>query len=242
VSVLSPHDLEKRLRAIGAERYHRNHPFHHLLHGGQCSRLQVQAWALNRYYYQRMIPVKDAALIANCDDAAVRREWRHRLEDHDGDDIEPGGTDKWLQLTASLGLDGDYVRSLRGLLPATRFAVEAYVHFVREKPTLDAIASSLTELFSPEIIGERVRGMLAHYDFVSPAALAYFEDRPPRAKRDSDFALAYVMSEAVSEDAQARVIAALEFKCDVLWSMLDALYHAYVAPGHVPPGAFRSEP
>jgi pyrroloquinoline-quinone synthase len=101
VSVLSPHDLEKRLRAIGAERYHRNHPFHHLLHGGQCSRLQVQAWALNRYYYQRMIPVKDAALIANCDDPAVRREWRHRLEDHDGDDVEPGGTDKWLQLMAT---------------------------------------------------------------------------------------------------------------------------------------------
>jgi coenzyme PQQ biosynthesis protein C len=123
-------------------------------------------------------------------------------------------------------------------LPATRFAVDAYVHFVRDRPTLDAIASSLTELFSPDIIGERVRGMLAHYDFVTAEALAYFEDRPPLAKRDSGFALDYVRREAVSAEAQARVIAALKFKCDVLWAMLDALYYAYVTPAHVPPGAF----
>ena len=241
MKLLSAEELEAGLRDIGTRRYHRLHPFHTLLHGGKCGKGQVQAWALNRYYYQCMIPVKDAALIANCDDPAVRREWRHRLEDHDGGEGEAGGTEKWLRLTSALGLDADYVRSLAGLLPGTRFAVEAYVHFVRERPTLDAIASSLTELFSPQIIGERVEGMLAHYDFVSPAALCYFADRPPRAKRDSDFALTYVRSHAVSADTQARVIAALEFKCAVLWSMLDALSYAYFAPAHVPPGAFRGE-
>jgi pyrroloquinoline-quinone synthase len=131
---------------------------------------------------------------------------------------------------------------LRGLLPATRFAVDAYFRFAGEQPTLDAVASSLTELFSPQIIGERIRGMLANYDFVTPAALAYFEDRPPQAERDSRFALAFVKREARTEETQARVVAALEFKCDVLWSMLDALYHAYVVPGHVPPGGFREGP
>lgn len=242
MSALSPDDLEARLRAIGAERYHRNHPFHHLLHAGRCSRLQVQAWALNRYYYQSMIPVKDAALIAGCNDPSVRREWRARLVDHDGTDDSSGGTVKWLKLTDALGLDRAYVRSLSGLLPATRFAVDAYVHFVRDRPTLDAIASSLTELFSPDIIGERVKGMLAHYDFVTAEALAYFEDRPPLAKRDAGFALAYVRRKALSEEEQTRVVAALTFKCDLLWAMLDALYHAYVMPAHVPPGAFRGAP
>jgi len=242
MSALSPDELEVRLRMIGAERYHRNHPFHHLLHSGGCTRLQVQAWALNRYYYQLMIPRKDAALIANCADPAVRREWRSRLADHDGDGSHEGGTAKWLHLTTALGLDPEYVRSLRGLLPATRFAVDTYVRFAGEQPTLDAVGSSLTELFSPQIIGERIRGMLANYDFVTPAALSYFEDRPPQAERDSSFALAFVKREARTEETQARVVAALEFKCDVLWSMLDALYHAYVAPGHVPPGAFREGP
>src|SRR5258707_13617126 len=154
VKLLTPSELEHELRDIGAKRYHRLHPFHGLLHGGKCTKGQVQAWALNRYYYQAMIPIKDASLIARCEDAGVRREWRSRLHDHDGESEGDGGIARWLKLTDGLGLDRDYVTSLRGLLPGTKFAVEAYVHFVAEKTLLEAIASSLTELFSPVIIGE----------------------------------------------------------------------------------------
>jgi coenzyme PQQ biosynthesis protein C len=237
--LLSPRELEEKLNDIGARRYHRLHPFHQQLHSGQCTKGQVQAWALNRYYYQAMIPIKDASLIARCEDRALRREWRSRLLDHDGREEGDGGLERWLKLTDGLGLARDYVTSTRGLLPATRFAVDAYVHFVREKTLLEAVASSLTELFSPTIIGERVAGMLAHYDFVTPETLAYFDKRPPQAKRDADFALDYVKHHAVTPDTQQAVLAALEFKCDVLWAMLDALSHAYVSPGHVPPGAFK---
>jgi coenzyme PQQ biosynthesis protein C len=238
LSPLSDSELEARLRDIGARRYHRLHPFHNLLHGGKCTKGQVQAWALNRYYYQAMIPQKDANLISRCEDSDLRREWRSRLVDHDGDGEHEGGIARWLRLTDGLGLDRDVVVSQRGLLPATRFAVDAYVHFTREKTLIEAVASCLTELFSPEIIGERLEGMLKHYDFVSADTLAYFVKRPPQAARDSDFALAYVKQHANTPQAQEAVLKALEFKCDVLWAMLDALHHAYVAPGHIPPGAF----
>jgi len=241
VSVLSPDQLEAHLREIGATRYHRLHPFHKMLHGGQCTKCQVQAWALNRYYYQAMIPIKDASLIARCPDSETRREWRGRLVDHDGEKCGEGGIARWLKLTDGLELDRDYVASCRGLLPTTRFAVDAYVHFVRDRTLLEAIASSLTELFSPEIISERIEGMLKHYDFVTAETLAYFSQRPPQAERDSRFALDYVTSRAVTAETQRAVLRALEFKCDVLWAMLDALYHAYVVPGHIPPGAFAPQ-
>lgn len=241
MNLLSPDELESRLREIGATRYHRLHPFHKLLHGGKCTRDQVQAWALNRYYYQSMIPVKDASLIARCPDSDTRREWRSRLVDHDGDRKGEGGIARWLRLTDGLQLDRDYVVSLRGLLPATRFAVDAYVHFVRDKTLLEAVASSLTELFSPQIISERIEGMLNNYRFVTPETLAYFSQRPPQAERDSRFALDYVKVNARTAEAQRAVLGALEFKCDVLWAMLDALYHAYVEPRHIPPGAFAPQ-
>jgi coenzyme PQQ biosynthesis protein C len=238
VKLLTPDELEAELRAIGAKRYHNLHPFHRLLHGGKCTKGQVQAWALNRYYYQAMIPLKDASLIARCDDSAVRREWRGRLYDHDGDSEGDGGIARWLKLTDGLGLDREYVTSLRGLLPGTRFAVDAYVHFVREKTLLEAVASALTELFSPAIIGERVEGMLKGYSFVTAETLAYFAKRPPQAKKDAEFALDYVKRNARTPAEQRAVLAALEFKCGVLWAMLDALHHAYVAPRHVPIGVF----
>jgi coenzyme PQQ biosynthesis protein C len=238
VKMLSADELEAALRDIGAKRYHRLHPFHGLLHSGQCTKGQVQAWALNRYYYQATIPIKDASLIARCEDSSVRREWRSRLVDHDGEHDGDGGIARWLKLTDGLGLDRDYVTSTRGLLPGTRFAVEAYVRFVREKTLLEAIASSLTELFSPVIITERMAGMLANYDFISRETMSYFDKRPPQAQRDSDFALAYVQQHARTPEQQQLVLAALEFKCSVLWSMLDALAYAYVSPGHIPPGAF----
>ena len=241
MKLLSPDELEAALRDIGAKRYHRLHPFHGLLHSGKCTKGQVQAWALNRYYYQAMIPIKDASLIARCEDSSVRREWRSRLVDHDGEREGDGGIARWLKLTDGLGLPRDYVTSLRGLLPGTRFAVEAYVRFVREKTLLEAIASSLTEMFSPVIIGERMAGMLANYDFITPETMSYFDKRPPQAQRDADFALTYVKRNAKTPEQQQAVLAALEFKCGVLWSMLDALSYAYVAPKLVPPGAFVPE-
>ena len=145
---------------------------------------------------------------------------------------------RWLKLTDGLGLDREYVTSLRGLLPGTRYAVEAYVRFVREKTLLEAIASSLTEMFSPVIISDRMAGMLANYDFITRETLSYFDKRPPQAQRDADFALDYVKQNARTPEQQQAVLAALEFKCDVLWAMLDALYSAYVMPKHLPPGAF----
>lgn len=238
---LTAAQLEQALRAIGETRYHHLHPFHGKLNSGALTRGQVQAWALNRYYYQSMIPVKDAAILSRMRDAALRREWRRRLVDHDGTSEADGGLARWLALTDGLGLDRAYVVSTDGVLPATRFAVEAYVHFVRDRTLLEAIASSLTELFSPLAIGARVRGMLANYDYVTPEILAYFDKRPEQATRDSDFALAYVLEHARRPDQQQAVLRALTFKCDVLWAQLDALFHAYVAPGHVPPGAFRPE-
>lgn len=239
---MSADDLEARLRRIGAERYHNRHPFHRLLHGGQLTKGQVQAWALNRYCYQAAIPRKDAALMARLDDPDIRRIWRQRMVDHDGERPGEGGIARWLALTGGLGLDADDVRSQRGALPATRFAVEAYIHFVAERPILEAIASSLTELFSPTIIAERVSGMLANYDFIDDRTLAYFQARLDQAPRDADHALRYVKENARTAEQQQAVLAALTFKCDVLWAQLDALHHAYVAPGMIPPGAFVPEP
>jgi pyrroloquinoline-quinone synthase len=238
-SLLPPEELERRLRAIGEERYHIHHVFHHLLHGGKLSKGQVQAWALNRYYYQASIPAKDAAILGRLPTPDLRREWRRRILDHDGDGSAPGGVERWLALTDGLGLDRGYVTSLQGLLPGTRYAVDAYVHFVRERSLLEAVASSLTEMFSPNIISQRVAGMLRNYDFVDERTLAYFTPRLTQAPQDVAFALDYVKREAQTREQQELVLGALRFKCDLLWAQLDALHHAYVAPGLPPPGAFR---
>lgn len=235
---LTPEALEAALRQIGAGRYHHLHPFHRLLHGGRLSRGQVQAWALNRYYYQSRIPAKDASLLARLPSAELRCAWRGRLEDHDGLSPGAGGVGRWLKLAEGLGLDRDYVESTTGVLPGTRFAVDAYVAFVRERSVLEAIASSLTELFSPGIISERVSGMLANYDFVTLETLAYFTPRVNQARRDSEFALAYVKEHTRTAEQCEAALGALRFKCEVLWAQLDALYYAYVEPGFIPPGAF----
>jgi pyrroloquinoline-quinone synthase len=243
--VLSPQGLETALRAIGAERYHDKHPFHALLHHGKLNKGQVQAWALNRYCYQAAVPRKDAALLSRTHDIKLRREWRHRIEDHDGGGRsnegggnEEGGIERWLVLTTGLGLDPDYVVSTKGALPATRFAVEAYVRFVREETLLEAVASSLTELFAPKIHQERISGMLENYEFITDDVMRYFKRRLGQATEDADFALAYVTQHAKTAEQQAAVLDALRFKCSVLWAQLDALYFAYVAPGLIPPGAF----
>ncbi|WP_375465810.1 pyrroloquinoline-quinone synthase PqqC [uncultured Methylobacterium sp.] len=236
--LLSPDELEAALRDIGARRYHNLHPFHRLLHDGKLNKDQVRAWALNRYYYQAMIPVKDAAVLARMTDAALRRIWRQRIVDHDGDAPGDGGIERWLKLAEGVGFSRDYVESTRGILSATKFSVEAYVHFVAERSLLEAIASSLTEMFSPTIISERVSGMLKNYDFITKDTLAYFEKRMTQAPRDADFALDYVKRHATTPGLQRQAMAALTFKCTVLWTQLDALYFAYVAPGLIPPDAW----
>lgn len=242
LSLLTPDELEAALRAIGAERYHNRHPFHHLLHDGKLTRGQVQAWALNRYYYQASIPVKDAFLMARFPTSELRREWRRRIVDHDGTAESPGGIERWLKLAEGVGLERKLIESAEEILPETRFAVDAYVHFVRDRSLLEAVASSLTEMFSPTIISERVSGMLANYDWITPETLAYFTPRLTQAPQDSDFALAYVKEHADTVEKQQAVLAALRFKCDVLWSQLDGLYYAYVAPAMLPPGAFEPGP
>jgi len=239
-TLMSPEELEARLRHIGATRYHNLHPFHKLLHGGKLNKGQVQAWALNRYYYQCMIPIKDSALMSRILDPQIRREWRHRLEDHDGAEGKEGGIERWFKLTDGLGLDREYVKSTKGILPATRFAVDAYVTYVRERTPLEGMTSSLTELFAPGIHKERIAGMLENYDFVSDETMAYFKKRLGQAPRDAEYVLEVAKREARTPEQQEAVCNALIFKCDVLWVMLDALHHAYVE-GHIPPGVFVPE-
>ncbi|MBX9934492.1 MAG: pyrroloquinoline-quinone synthase PqqC [Methylobacterium sp.] len=236
--LLSPEEMEAALRDIGARRYHNLHPFHRLLHDGKLSKDQVRAWALNRYYYQAMIPVKDAAVLARMEDASLRRVWRQRIVDHDGDSPGDGGIERWLKLAEGVGFRRDYVESTQGILSATRFSVDAYVHFVKERSLLEAIASSLTEMFSPTIISERVAGMLKNYDFITKDTLAYFDKRLTQAPRDAEFAIDYVKQHATTPELQRQAMAALTFKCNVLWTQLDALYFSYVAPGMTPPDAW----
>lgn len=240
-AALSRDAFEARLRAIGAERYHDRHPFHHLLHGGGCTPDQVRAWVINRFYYQSRIPMKDAAFMSRVEDPALRRAWRSRIADHDGDDTREGGIARWLKLAEAVGLDPAYVASTRGVLPATRFAVDAYVGFVRDRSLLEAVAASLTELFAPKIHAARIEGLLKHYAFADDSSLAYFRKRLDEAPKDVAFGLAWVLDHADTLERQDAAAAALTFKTDVLWSQLDALHSAYVEPGRIPPGAWQPD-
>src|SRR4051794_41133766 len=235
---MSAAELEAALRAIGAERYHHKHPFHPLMRDGQLTRGQVQAWALNRYYYQARIPAKDAYLIAQLPTPELRREWRRRLIDHDGETEDTGGIARWLRLTDGLGLERDYVVSTAGLLAATRFAVDAYVNFVRDRSLLEAVASCLTEMFSPQIIAERVDGMLRNYDFVTRDTLAYFTPRLTQAPTDVAFALAYVTEHADTPEKQRRGRETLRVKRGGVGAQLGALSFAWGERGVVPRGGF----
>jgi pyrroloquinoline-quinone synthase len=231
-------EFEARLRAIGAERYHDRHPFHARLHGGDCTPDEVRAWVINRWMYQSRIPMKDAAFMSRVTDPDLRRAWRKRIEDHDGGVAEGGVIRRWLALARAVGLDPDYVASGAGVMPATRFAVDAYLRFVRDMPLLDAVAASLTELFAPKIHAQRIEGLLAHYDFADDTSLAYFRKRLTEAPDDVAFGLDYVLSHADTRERQDAAAAALIFKTDVLWAQLDALWHGYVQ-GNIPPGAWQ---
>jgi pyrroloquinoline-quinone synthase len=222
VSAVADLGLAERLRAIGEQRYHDKHSFHRKLVAGELEPDQLRAWAANRYYYQKAIPQKDAYVLASLPSAAHRREWISRVRDHDGDESRLGGTEKWLALCRALGLSNEVVLSESGVAPGTRFAVDAYVDFARRKPWLEAVASSLTELFGPPVMAARVEAIVANYPWVDATGLGYFSDRLTFAKRDADVALGWVLDEAKTPEQQDACVAALRFKCDVLWCMLDA--------------------
>lgn len=237
---LSEADFIAGFHAIGEERYHHKHPFHTLMHEGALSRGQLQAWALNRYYYQSHIPRKDAVLLARSEDQGFRLVWRKRLTDHDGDGNAPGGIEKWLRLVEATGLPRIQAVRGDGILPATRFAVDAYVDFVSTRSHLEAVASSLTELFSQRLIALRMDSLRQFYPWLS-SGLDYFTGRLTQAPEDAEFALAWVVKHARTRGEQDAAHAALRAKCDILWAMLDALFFAYVNPAWPPPGAFHPD-
>jgi pyrroloquinoline-quinone synthase len=236
-TILPEDEFVARLHAIGEERYHHKHPFHQLMHEGKLTRGQLQAWALNRYAYQSRIPVKDAAILGRSADPDFRRAWRKRIVDHDGDGSRPGGIEKWLRLVEATGLDREQANCGKGILPATLYAVDAYVHLVRTRTFLEAVASSLTEMFSRKLITLRMDRLRQHYPWLANG-LDYFEGRITQAPEDAEFALGWVTRHARTREEQELAMGALRAKCDILWAMLDAIYFAYVTPGWAPPGAF----
>jgi len=235
---LNRQEFINALTDLGKQRYHSLHPFHKLLHTGKLSFKQVQAWALNRFYYQWSIPRKDLTLMARINDVKLRLEWRSRVIDHEGDIDGSGGIKRYLQLCETLKLDLDYVKSCKGILPGTKFAVDAYVNFVQEKSLLEGIASSLTEIYAPAIHQERIAGLSKYYDWADDYALAYFKKRINQARRDVEFGREWVINNAITRSDQEAVLNAVKFKTEVLWAQLDALYYAYIDPGNIPPGAF----
>jgi pyrroloquinoline-quinone synthase len=226
----SPHEFTSQLREVGRRHYHDKHPFHELMNEGRLDRQQIQVWVANRFYYQKNIPIKDAILLSRCPLRAVRRQWIQRIMDHDGFGDDPGGIERWLRLGEAVGLARDQLESEQMLLAGTRYAVDAYVHFVATRPWIEGVASSLTELFAPELMTRRLAAFETHYTWIDAEALSYFRSRPPLATRDSDYGLALVHEFCQSLDEQRRAVAALRFKCDVLWAQLDALYHHCVGP------------
>lgn len=222
----STEDFVAALRAQ-AQRYHHLHPFHVRMNAGKLSREQIRGWVANRYYYQECIPRKDAALLSNCPDPEVRRRWIRRIVDHDGTTSEPGGIEAWLRLAEAVGLSRTEVRDERHVVPGVRFSVDAYVTFARTQPWTEAVASSLTELFAPDLMSERLAAFEQHYTWVDGEGLTYFRNRLEQAPRDSEHALQVVTERCRSAEQRERAVAALSFKNDVLWSMLDAIDQAY---------------
>ncbi len=222
----SPEVFEARLRALGA-RYHIHHPFHVRMYGGALNPDQIRGWVANRYYYQINIPLKDAALMAKCPDRDVRRHWVQRIIDHDGRTGEEGGIEAWIRLGEAVGLDRETLVSQRMVLPGVRFAVDAYVNFVRQAPWEEGICSSLTELFAPEIHQQRLQSWPERYPWIEAAGLQYFRNRLSEARRDVEHGLAFTLAHFNTRLLQERALAIVQFKLDVLWTMLDAMTLAY---------------
>ena len=227
----SPEELERQLRAVGEARYHNRHPFNQRMHKGELSRAELQLWVANRYCYQQAIPLKDAAILSNCPEQAVRRAWIQRIIDHDGREGSEGGLEAWLRLAEAMGVARDAVLSETWVLPGVRFAVDAYVQFCRTRPWPEAVAASLTELFAPTIVRERLSAILTHYKWIEPEGLQYFRNRLSQAPRDAEYALSLVLERCVTREWQDRAIAALNFKCDVLWALLDAVEQGTIPDG-----------
>jgi pyrroloquinoline-quinone synthase len=219
------------LRREGAARYHDHHRYHVLMHEGKLTRQQLQQWVLNRYYYQTRIPIKDAIIVSKSEDPAFRRMWIHRIHDHDGAEPGEGGLALWLRLAEGVGLDAEEVASCRSVLPGVRFACDGYVQLVRDRSLLEAVASSLTEFFAPDLMSRRIAAWERHYPWVSEEMLGYFRSRVPRARRDSEEAIEFVVRHATTRDLQVRCVDALVRKTEILWHLLDCLYAAYVEPG-----------
>jgi pyrroloquinoline-quinone synthase len=222
-----PEAFLARLRDVGQRRYHDRHPFHRRMNEGRLTPTQLRGWVANRFHYQRSIPVKDAAILSNCPLPDVRRVWVRRLHDHDGTPDGPGGIEAWLRLAEAVGLTREEVWGGRHLLPGVRFAVEAYVQFARSRPWPIAVASSLTELFAPDLMAERLAAFERHYTWVPYWGLDYFRARLTQARRDSEHGLELTLAHCTTPELQREAVAALSFKCDVLWAMLDAMALAY---------------
>jgi pyrroloquinoline-quinone synthase len=221
-----------RLRAQGA-RYHNLHPFHRRMDGGDLTREELQRWVANRFYYQKCIPLKDAAILTNCPEVEVRRAWIQRIVDHDGTAEGTGGTESWLRLGEALGVARQELVSEHGVLPAVRYAVDAYVNFARQKPWVEAVASSLTELFGPSAMRVRLEALERHYPWIDPAGLEYFRARLVQAPRDAQYALDVTVARCRTADQQDAAVAALRFKTEMLWAQLDAIDRGDTQP----PGA-----
>ncbi|PYO52588.1 MAG: pyrroloquinoline quinone biosynthesis protein C [Candidatus Rokuibacteriota bacterium] len=230
-AALPREELVQWLRREGESRYHDHHRYHALMHDGKLTKLQLQQWVLNRYYYQTRIPIKDAIILSKSEDPAFRRMWIHRVLDHDGEREDDGGLALWLRLAEGVGLDRDEVASCRSVLPGVRFACDGYVELVRERSLVEAVASSLTEFFAPDLMSKRILAWELHYPWVSQEMLAYFRTRVPRARRDSEEAIDFVVRHATSYELQERCVAALIRKTEILWHLLDCVYAAYIEPG-----------
>lgn len=224
---LAPDALADALRSFSGS-YYGNHPFHQLMHEGRLTPRQLQGWVANRLAYQRAIPRKDAAIVSNCPLADVRREWMQRIIDHDGTEPGTGGIEMWIRLGEALGVPHEEMEDERHVLPGVRFAAEAYVTFCKTKPWIDAVASSLTELFAPELMRKRIAAFPQHYGWIRPGALDYFQSRLTQAPRDSKQGLALVQQYCTTVETQHRAFAALAFKLEMLWVMIDTIHNAYL--------------
>jgi len=226
---LSQDEFVSRLRAQGG-RYHNLHPFHRRMDAGELTRDELRRWVTNRFYYQKCIPLKDAAIMANCPEVGIRQVWIQRIIDHDGTASEPGGIESWLALGEALGVGRDELASERQVLPGVRYAVDAYVSFARRAPWIEAVASSLTELFGPAAIKVRLQALERHYDWIDPAGLQYFRTRLQKAPIDARYALELTVQRCCRRDQQEAAIAALRFKTELLWAQLDAIERGDTQP------------
>jgi pyrroloquinoline-quinone synthase len=213
----------KELYEVGAQRYHHLHPFNIRMNHGELDRESIRLWAVNRFYYQRCIPIKDAAILSNCPIREVRQKWVQRITNHDGIEGQEGGIEKWIRLAVACGFTREETLDERHVLPGVRFAVDAYVNFARTKPWSIAVASSLTELFAPDLMAKRLEAFAKYYPWIAPEGLDYFRSRVIQAKEDSDFALQATLEYCIDRTAQEEAVRAIRFKCEVLWSMLDAV-------------------